>query len=330
MPRLCATSPNRAKVVAEACRKYPQLGHSSMASMLLKKHPQLFANLNTAVTAVRYHRGARGKPSVKQAVKRGTKRIPPLPPSRTKEWKPFYIEDVRRVLTLSDIHTPFHHEEALEAALGYGDTLNPDCILLNGDVLDHASISRFARDPRGPTTKEELEICGEFLDHLRVRFPRARIVWKEGNHEERWQRMLWTKAPEILDIAEFAWEKWAGVERNRIEMVRDQRIVMVGKLPVLHGHELPKGISNPVNPARGAFLRTLDSVLISHYHQHSDHTERTIHGHVIGARATGCLCDLTPEYARINRWNHGFAAINVDKDGTYDVHLKRIIHGKVY
>lgn len=323
------TSPERRKAVLEACRKNPRLGHTLLSKHLLKKHPQLFATLDIAMNAVRWHRGQRGQAARKQAKKRGTLRIPPLPPSLAKDWLPFIV-DARRILNLSDIHIPFHNAAALEAALAYGDSINPDCILLNGDVLDFAGISRFARDPRGPSVRDELDICGQFLDHLRARFPRAQIIWKLGNHEERWERMLWAKAPEILDIAEFAWEKWAGVERNRVQMVRDQRIVMLGKLAVLHGHELPRGITSPVNPARGAFLRTLDSVLIGHYHQHSDHTERTIHGHIIVARATGCLCDLTPEYARLNRWCHGFATVTVEKDGTYDVNLKRIIHGEVF
>jgi hypothetical protein len=45
--------------------------------------------------------------------------------------------------------------------------------------------------------------------------------------------------------------------------------------------------------------------------------------------STGCLCDLTPEYARINRWNHGAAIVTVFDDGEYEVHNFRIAHGKV-
>jgi predicted phosphodiesterase len=329
MARTCVTSPERKTVIAAACKKFPRLGHRALSQKLFKASPQLFDTINAAEVAIRYHRGARGQVAAKSAKARGTFRIPPLPDSLAKPWTPFEVEQ-RKVLNVSDIHLPFMDKPALKAALKYGDKFKPDCILINGDLLDYQGISRFARDPRGPSVKQELDICDEFLTHLRARFRRSRIVWKKGNHEERWDKMLWARAPEILDVVEFAWEEWAGVKKNGVEVVGDQRIVMVGKLPVLHGHELPRGMTNPVNPARGAFLRTLDSVLIGHYHQHSDHTERTIHGHIIGCRATGCLCDLTPEYARINRWNHGFASIEVAKDGTYDVHLKRVIHGDVY
>ena len=36
---------------------------------------------------------------------------------------------------------------------------------------------------------------------------------------------------------------------------------------VFHGHELPKDLTNAVNPARGAFLRMTDTVLIGHHHR---------------------------------------------------------------
>jgi hypothetical protein len=33
---------------------------------------------------------------------------------------------------------------------------------------------------------------------------------------------------------------------------------------------------------------------------------------------------LRPEYARINKWNHGFASVTVDADGSFDVTNYRI------
>jgi predicted nucleic acid-binding Zn-ribbon protein len=39
---------------------------------------------------------------------------------------------------------------------------------------------------------------------------------------------------------------------------------------------------------------------------------------------------LRPEYARINKWDHGFATVVVSEDGTYDLDVKEIDAGKVY
>lgn len=274
----------------------------SLARKLYREQPGLCKSLASARDIVRHARGERNKKrpnTVKIAVAR--EKLPPLPPSLAKPWVPFELE-ARRVLVLSDLHFPFHDMPAIKAALKCGDGFRPDAVLLNGDVLDFHSISRFAKDPRGPTVKEELEICREFMRHLRQRYKKARIVYKLGNHDERWEKMLWARAPEILDIVEFSWQQVAGIGECGVEVVGDQRKVMLGKLPVLHGHELPKGISNPVNPARGAFLRTTASVLVGHSHRQSDHDERTLDERTLVARSTGCLCGLWPEYARINKW----------------------------
>jgi predicted phosphodiesterase len=318
---------SRHDFVAEICRRFPHAADNCLARKLAKEHPTLFKDHEAARNAVRHSRGNRGKRSRNTVTK--PRRLPPIPQSQAKPWLPFEV-DAKNVLVLSDVHLPHHSKEALTAAFKDGDKLNPDCVLLNGDILDFGGISRFARDPRGPSVSDELKMCEQFLSHVRGRYPKARIVWKLGNHEERWEKMLWAKAPEILDIAEFAWHKLAGVSENGVEVVGEQRPIMLGKLWVLHGHELPKGMTSPVNPARGAFLRTLTSVLHGHGHRTSEHTERTMDGRIITCRTTGCLCTLTPDYSRVSKWDQGFATVHVAKDGNYEVGLRRIIDGKVY
>jgi predicted phosphodiesterase len=100
---------------------------------------------------------------------------------------------------------------------------------------------------------------------------------------------------------------------------------MLGKLPVLHGHELPKGMAAPVNVARGAFLRTLSTVLVGHSHRTSNHAESDMWHHETACWSTGCLCDLRPEYAKFNRWNWGFAMATIHKGGAFDVNNYRVM-----
>jgi hypothetical protein len=68
-------------------------------------------------------------------------------------------------------------------------------------------------------------------------------------------------------------DQWLELAEHGIELVEDQRPIMCGELPVLHGHEKGKGISSPVNQARGAFLRLLHTVLEGHGHRTSGHAE---------------------------------------------------------
>ena len=45
--------------------------------------------------------------------------------------------------------------------------------------------------------------------------------------------------------------------------------------------------------------------------------------------STGCLCDMRPAYAVLNKWNHGFAVVVVRDGGEFDVSNLRIQSGKV-
>ncbi len=100
---------------------------------------------------------------------------------------------------------------------------------------------------------------------------------------------------------------------------------MLGKLAVLHGHEMGKsGISSPVNPARGVFLRTMHTCLVGHGHRTSTHVEKDMFDREVAVWSTGCLCANNPEYMRIGKQNWGFAFVTVDKDGMFNVTNARI------
>jgi predicted phosphodiesterase len=327
----------RRQIIATLLEKFPDTGSRTLARMLHEKHPVIFDTLENARSAVRSYHGNMGSEKRKIAEKRGTARaprkpgeLPPLPKSEAKPWEPFVL-DARRVLVLSDLHIPYHDEQAIEAALGYGDHFKPDAVLLNGDVFDFYQISRFDKDPTKPKIKHELK-CGEqFFAHLRARYPDAQLVFKLGNHDERMDHYLQHRAAELFDIEEyrFAWHTAVGLAAYEITVVSDQRRVMLGKLTALHGHEKGKGISSPVNPARGSFLRMLINSLEGHGHRTSEHNERRANGENICCRTTGCLCGLWPDYAKVNKWDLGFATVEVDKDGGFECELKRIIEGRV-
>ena len=251
----------------------------------------------------------------------------PIPPSQSEEWGPAII-DYRRILILSDIHIPFHDVPSLEAALRFGKRFRPDLILFNGDLHDCYGLSKWLKDPRLRNFPKEIETLEAFFSHIRERF-KCDFILKLGNHEERVEKYLYSRAPDLVGTDNWEYSNLINASQYGIEIIKDQRIIMLGELPVVHGHEFMRGFFNPVNPARGLFLKGLHTALTSHWHRTSDHVERDVLGKIVTCWSTGCLCDLHPEYARINKWNHGFATIEVAKDKTYSVHNYRIFDGKV-
>jgi predicted phosphodiesterase len=255
--------------------------------------------------------------------------VPELPPSQAEPWLPHDLGVVGSVGVLSDVHVPYHDETAVRAAVRHLRAERIDGLLLNGDLADFYSISRHEKNPKHRNFKRELETVREFLQAIRRTFPDIPIVLKSGNHEERFEKWLFAHAPEISDDPIMGLDNWLGLGPLDIALVKDKRIVMLGRLPVLHGHEKGNGISSPVNQARGAFLRLNHTVLEGHGHRTSTHSEPDMFGSERVCFSTGCLCDLRPAYAPLNKWNHGAAIVHVDADGQFNVENFRITNGKV-
>ena len=135
---------------------------------------------------------------------------------------------------------------------------------------------------------------------------------------------------EIFDCTDFKLEVLLKLGELKIEVVKEKRPIRIGKLTVLHGHELFGG-SGGVNPARGTFLKTLENVVVGHYHKTSSNTEASMYGDVFSVHSVGCLCGKTPYYMPINKWNTGFAYCELEiKTGNYTFYNLKIINGKIY
>jgi len=67
-----------------------------------------------------------------------------------------------------------------------------------------------------------------------------------------------------------------------------------------------------------------------HNHQTSEHTETDMNGKSVTTWSLGCLSELNPAYMPLNKWNHGFAIVDLSDNGE-DFHVKnyRIHKGKI-
>ena len=315
--------------VREIVRRHPDAPARSLARRVV-------AETNHAITLEQARCRVRAVLGVQGAINRrkipSTQFRPPrvagqtlsLPPTKAKPWTPHDMGVVGRIGVLSDVHVPYHDVVAVQAAVRHLQAVKVNGLLLNGDIADFYSISHWVKRPSERDFPGELRAVRDFLGWLRQEFPKVPIVLKLGNHEERFEKWLWQHAAEISDEPEMGLDVWLRTARLGITIVDDQRPVLLGELPVLHGHELPRGVSSPVNPARGAFMRTKHTVLVGHQHQTSGHCEPDMWHKETFVWSTGCLCDLTPEYARLNRWNLGFAVVTVERDGQFNVANMRI------
>jgi predicted phosphodiesterase len=316
--------------------KFPNVPKLTLAKKMYKENPLIFHSVENARQSIRRLKEGRlnghGKPPLI------TKYLQPktydsnpfkLPESFANDFSPFIISQ-SKTLIIGDLHFPYHDNQAITLALKYGINTQINCVVINGDLLDFATISRHEKDWRQRSVGQEFEATRVFLNILRDKFPNARIVFKHGNHDERWEKWLFIKAPELFDCTDFQLEVLLKLGELKIETVKDKRPIKIGKLNLLHGHELPGG-SGGVNPARATFMKTMEDTAVNHFHKTTENNETTMNGDVISVRSIGCLCGLTPHYMPINKHNQGFAFCELDvKTGEYFFENLKIIKGKIY
>lgn len=327
----------RRKRIVKALKDFPEAGNRTIARALHAENTALFPSIEIARGLVCTIRGAKGKSSAKLVDKslfrpKGVSGVDTwedlMPESWSEPIVPFILpKSIRSLLVLSDIHVPFHDIEALKIAIRYGIAAKPDAVLLNGDTLDFYAISDHEKDPRKVKWQGELEAGRQVLRMVRNAFPNIPIYFKEGNHDYRLERHLMKHAPVLIGMPEFEIPTLLRFAETGITHIANKRMVYAGELTIGHGDEWKGG--GGINPARWTSLRARENALVGHFHRASEHIERTVRSKTRGYWSTGCLCELQPAYLPFNDWCHGFAVVNIEADGSFEVENKKIINGKV-
>jgi len=323
------------EVTRAALEAYPKHSIRALASLIYKSHPTVFKSYEDARSAVRYRRGKAGNKNLskvkrtnpKHIMKEQAERSMPMPKSLAKPRKPYNLPK-GKTLILSDVHIPYQDDKAVDTALEFGDTYRPDNILLNGDQLDFYAISRWEKDPEVRNLPAELQHGRQFLAHLRERYPDATIIWKNGNHEERWEKYLWHKAPELCGVPDFEMQHIMRFSEYGVQFVHGRQKIKAGKhLTIIHGHEIP-GAFDPVNFARTLQMKLGVCSMAGHKHKTSEHSSKTGDDKYVTCWSIGTLQEMHPDYMPMNQWNHGIATVDLDGND-FTVQNYRIINGKV-
>jgi predicted phosphodiesterase len=329
---------DKSNIARDYRKKYPDMPTLKLARIVYADNNLLFKDVEDCRGTLRYIEGKRGGPLLKKV--KHTKFYMPesrpknpynLPESYEEKREPFVLPiSCNNILLISDLHIPYHNIEAVTIALDYGKKEKVNTIFINGDLIDFHMVSRFESDPKKRSIKQEFDATKEFLLQLRKAFPKASIYWLKGNHCIRWEKFLVSKVREIWDDDYFYLEERLQLNQVKVKILDDKVLVKAGKLSITHGHHIFKGVFTPVNPSRGAFLRAKQSLIVGHLHRPSHHPETDLDSNIISCWSTGCLCELRADYSPlVGNTMHGFAHIQIEKDGDYTVKNYSIINGKL-
>jgi predicted phosphodiesterase len=303
-----------------------------LARIMYKDAPEAFIDVEDARSAIRYIEGKKGDADrARMKVEKAPNRsFTPynLPQSDEELFEPYYINGHKKGLIINDVHLPYHSVEALKATFDFAVKEKPDFIFINGDLLDFHQLSYFMKDPRKKRFHEELDMLKDFIDVLNKTF-KCKIYYKFGNHEERYDSFLYQKAHELVGVEEFSLESIIKSRVPSVEIIKDKRLVVIAGLPFIHGHEFGRAVFSPVNAARGLFLQAKNSAVKGDCHTTSEHSDPNIFGEIMTTWSVGALCGLTPKWLPLNKWNHGFAIIDIKGAKEFNFRNYRIYKGKV-
>jgi predicted phosphodiesterase len=320
------------KTARELVKRFPSSPKLTLAKKLYKDNPKIYNSIEHARGCINRIRGLVNstKTTDKSLFQEPKFNYNPfnLPESKSEAREVWRLpKSISKVLLLSDIHFPYHDNEALTTALKYGQKENVDAIFINGDMIDFYQLSFHEKDPRVTSIADELEMARDFFDTLKKNFPKALIYYITGNHEHRLERYLRVKAPELLDVQEFRIDILLKLGEKGIHYLPHGTKCYFGKLLVEHGDKM-KG-SGGVNPARSLFAKLKRHAICGHFHRTSEATEKVYDSDVVVTYSTGCLCELEPRYMEVNNHNHGFAVVEMDGEN-FRVRNLKIVNGKVY
>jgi len=242
------------------------------------------------------------------------------------------------VMVLPDLHVPHHDKHALACALRVHEIMKPKRTVILGDWLDCEAwsqhpVSSRAQERAMTFFEGEVEPCRKILKKLEENT--EEIIYLEGNHEFRVERLVTSMKGVMLDVADLV------SPQRLLSRDRDKQFTYIPYIPtggVLPHYRIAKDLIavHGWSFARHAAAKHLEiakhySVVFGHIHRKQEFTARDpIAGRTYKAWSPGCLSKLQPLYMNHNPtdWVHGFSLIWVtDNRERWTEYSPMIING---
>lgn len=206
-----------------------------------------------------------------------------------------------RTIIAGDAQIPFHDEKAFDNFHTLVANTKPNNIVLLGDMVDLAPLSKFnQRTEWAGTTQDAIDIYHEFLAQTRANAPDAKIYVIHGNHEQRFDNYIQRNAAEILGLRRAKMSKELAVLSLRnliryddlgidsIDGYPNGVLWLEDNLKCIHGTNVAKGGTNV-----GKYLREeRETTIFGHTHR-QELAYRTFAQRIgavtIAAASPGCL-----------------------------------------
>lgn len=243
------------------------------------------------------------------------------------------MPDIKKLVAASDFHIPFYDPILLDLFYHFLADFKPDILVINGDFLDCASISKFDKVPHRHRFKNDLEIGKKILRKFRDILPNAEIYYIEGNHSFRLRQYIIRNAPELYEIYPTL-KDLLELDQLRIEWIGTKESASRWIDTYKRFGQLYIGHFDRVNKHSGMTAKALVedkgiSVAQAHVHRLGQYNKRLEDGTQLVGLEMGCMCDLDPNYMGHANWQSGWLVVYLDQDGSGRFH-HTLIHALGY
>jgi UDP-2,3-diacylglucosamine pyrophosphatase LpxH len=237
-------------------------------------------------------------------------------------------KEYKRVAVIGDLHIPFLDLTAFAVTMNFLRDYKPDCVIVNGDIFDCYSASKYQQSPeRAECLQDEFDTGKPIMQEIDDLG--ADTYVGEGNHDARIQWLaINKKSTHKLRCLEL---KNAAEMPKRWSYHPSQYRFRISSLSILHGDL--KGFGGGKYVASRMYERLKTSCLFGHFHRQQSHIDRTDNGVCRGGWASPCLAnieDVSEEYITDPPWANGLATIDIGwPHGTFSVSQHLITDGRL-
>lgn len=135
------------------------------------------------------------------------------------------------------LHRPLHDEAAVRVAHKVMRAAGVEGIWWGGDLVDLATVSRWDdSDDYEHCLQDEFDDLARYFDWVHKRHPKLkRLVWQDGNHEDRVAHYLRRNAQKLTSLRCLKLESLARVDEFGVERVHGPKKLAGGRFMLKHG-----------------------------------------------------------------------------------------------
>jgi predicted phosphodiesterase len=221
------------------------------------------------------------------------------------------MSSTTKIVVIPDAHTPYHDKDAFDLGIRAIKAIKPDEVIVIGDFADCYSVSSHKKNPsRLSKLKQEIDESKYQLSRLKGLCGRKRFT--EGNHEDRIERYLCERAPELYGLVTA--KELLGCDDGEWEWYPYRSVCKIGKVSFTHevGH-FGKYAANASLAAFGG------NIVFGHSHRGAIVYGGNLRGERHFALNVGWLGDIKAiDYMHISQtrdWQLGLGYLELDAKG---------------